>query len=319
MLISSERTRVGDRTASSPARARVRPGVRLRRRRENMEGWLFVVPIVIGIVLFQLVPVVISMGASFTNWDGIAAPTFTGLDNYLQLFGGDPIFAEVLGNTLVFTVVSVPLTVALALVLALLANVNVRGTAFFRTAFFSPYVMNIVAIGFVWYYIYSPTNGILNSILRLFGIEGPEWLSDSFWVLPAIIVVSVWQGVGYPMVILLAGLQAIPEDLYEAARLDGARGWTRLWRITIPLLSPQIFFVFLSQFIASFQVFGLIYVMTKGGPGFSSSVYIYYLWESAFSQGRFGYASAMAWIVVVLIGVITWIQWQLQKKWVFYG
>ena len=272
-----------------------------------------------GILLFQLVPIVLSMGASFTQWDGLSSPEFIGVRNYGDLLGGDPIFVQVLTNTIIFTVASVPLTVALALALALLANLKIPGTAFFRTAFFAPYVMNVVAIGFVWYYIYSPTNGILNSALRVIGIEGPEWLADSSWVLAALVIVSVWQGVGYPMVILLAGLQGISEEMYEAAKLDGASAWARLKSITIPLLSPQIFFVILAQFIASFQVFGLIYVMTRGGPGYSSSVYIYYLWQSAFAQGRFGYASAMAWLVVVLIAVITWVQWKLQKKWVFYG
>lgn len=280
---------------------------------------MFVAPIVIGMACFQLIPIAVSVGASFTDWDGLQPPSFIGTDNFSELVGGDPIFLTVLVNTLVFTVVSVPLTVALALGLALLANLRVRGTAFFRTAFFSPYVMSIVAIGFVWYYIFSPTDGILNSALRVVGIEGPAWLADSFWVLPAIIVVSVWQGVGYPMVILLAGLQGIPEELYEAAKLEGASAWRRVRSITIPLVSPQIFFVFLAQFISSFQVFGLIYVMTKGGPGYSSSVYIFYLWQSAFSQGRFGYASAMAWLVVLLTAAIVWIQWKLQKKWVFYG
>lgn len=296
----------------------MRPGQRRSKRRQNVEGWAFVLPIVVGIVAFQLIPIVISMASSLTEWDGIRPPTFIGLDNYADLVGGDPIFHEVLGNTLIFTVSSVPLTVALALGLALVANLKVPGTAFFRTAFFVPYVLNVVAIGFVWFYVFSPSDGLLNSLLARFGITGPAWLADSAWVLPAVVVVSVWQGVGYPMVILLAGLQNIPEELGEAARIDGATAWSRLWRITIPMLSPQIFFVVLAQFIASFQVFGLIYVMTQGGPGYSSSVYIYYLWQSAFSQGRFGYAAAMAWLVVVLIAVITWVQWKLQKKWVFY-
>lgn len=296
-----------------------RPAIRRRRRQRNLEGWAFIAPIAMGILLFQLVPIVLSMGASFTQWDGLSSPEFIGVRNYGDLLGGDPIFVQVLTNTIIFTVASVPLTVALALALALLANLKIPGTAFFRTAFFAPYVMNVVAIGFVWYYIYSPTNGILNSALRVIGIEGPEWLADSSWVLAALVIVSVWQGVGYPMVILLAGLQGISEEMYEAAKLDGASAWARLKSITIPLLSPQIFFVILAQFIASFQVFGLIYVMTRGGPGYSSSVYIYYLWQSAFAQGRFGYASAMAWLVVVLIAVITWVQWKLQKKWVFYG
>lgn len=316
MITTRRRPGVDEVAASTPGRERARAR---RRRRQNVEGWLFIAPITVGIALFQLVPVLVSVGASFTDWDGLSTPTFIGLGNFKELITGDPIFVQVLLNTFIFTFVAVPLTVLLALCLALLANLEVRGTAFFRTAFFSPYVMNVVAIGFVWYYIYSPTNGILNQALRMFGIEGPEWLANSSWVLPAIIVVSVWQGVGYPMVILLAGLQAIPAELHEAAKIDGASALNRLRSVTIPLLTPQIFFVFLQQFIASFQVFGLIYVMTQGGPGYSSSVYIFYLWQTAFSQGRFGYASAMAWLVVVLTAVVVGIQWRLQKKWVFYG
>lgn len=316
MIGTRRRPGSSETTSPDPGRATAR---RRRRRRQNLRGWLFIAPIIVGIALFQLIPVLVSVGASFTDWDGLSTPSFIGLDNFVELLSGDPIFLQVLRNTFVFTFVTVPITVVLALGLALLANLDVRGTAFFRTAFFSPYVMNVVAIGLVWYYIFSPTNGILNSFLRMFGIEGPEWLADSFWVLPAIIVVSVWQGVGYPMVILLAGLQAIPKELHEAAKIDGASAWVRLRSVTIPLLTPQIFFVFLAQFIASFQVFGLIYVMTQGGPGYSSSVYIYYLWQVAFAQGRFGYASAMAWLVVVLTVIILGIQWRLQKKWVFYG
>lgn len=315
MLANRQLDRLG---ASRRATGPVRPGLRAKKRQQNFEGWAFVTPIVVGIVLFQLIPILVSMYSSLTSWDGIRPPTFVGLQNYLDLVGDDPIFHEVLRNTVIFTVASVPLTVAVALVLALIANVKMPGTTFFRTAFFVPYVMNVVAIGFVWFYVYQPGDGLLNSLLNTVGVTGPAWLADATWVLPAVIVVSVWQGVGYPMVILLAGLQNIPEELHEAAKLDGASAWARLWKVTVPLLSPQIFFVFLAQFIGSFQVFGLIFVMTQGGPGYSSSVYIFYLWQSAFGQGRFGYASAMAWLVVVLIAGVTWVQWKLQKKWVFY-
>lgn len=300
--------------ASGRSRARAR---RRSRRIRNIEGWAFVAPLVFGIAAFQLVPIGLSLYTSFTEWDGIRPPQFIGLENYAQLATGDPIFTEVLGNTILFTVLSVPLTVVSALILALFGNMKVRGTAFFRTAFFVPYVMNVVAIGFVWYYVLSP-DGMLNEALGMVGISGRSWLADSTWVIPAIVIASVWQGLGYPMVILLAGLQNIPEELMEAAQVDGAPVHIRILRITLPLLTPQIFFVTIAQFIASFQVFGLIYIMTQGGPGYSSSVYIYYLWQAAFSQGRFGYASAMAWLVVVLMVIVTWVQWKLQKKWVFY-
>ena len=154
--------------------------------------------------------------------------------------------------------------------------------------------------------------------MRLFGIAGPAWLTDLTWAMPAVILVSVWQGVGYPMVILLAGLQAIPEDYYDAAKVDGASIWRRFRDITLPLLTPTLFFLLITQFIASFQVFGIIYVMTHGGPANATSVYIYYLYQNAFAFGKLGYASAMAWILFVLIAAFTFIQWKLQKRWVFY-
>ncbi|TDW77895.1 carbohydrate ABC transporter permease [Kribbella pratensis] len=303
---------------SAVRRAEVPPEVRRNRRRRTLEGWLFALPLVFGIVAFQAAPIVVSMYTSFTRWDGFNSPRLVGGRNYVDLIVNDPIFLQVVRNTIVFTVLGVPATVVLALVLALLGNLKVPGTAFLRMAFFTPYVMNVVAIGFVWYYIFGPTDGLINQFLRNFDIHGPAWLADSSWVIPAVVVVSAWQGVGYPMMILLAGLQGIPEEMYEAARIDGASAWSRLWRITLPLLTPQIFFVTISQFIASFQVFGLIYVLTKGGPGYSSSVYIFYLWQVAFQQGKFGYAAAMAWLIVALIAVLTWVQWKLQKKWVFY-
>src|SRR5690606_8239494 len=184
---------------------------------------------------------------------------------------------------------------------------------------FAPFITNVVAVGYIWYWIYKPDGGALNGLLGVFGVQGPAWLSDSRLALLSVIVVAVWQGTGYPMVIFLAGLQGIPKDLYESAAIDGASKAQQLFRITIPLMTPSIFFVLITQFITSFQVFGVIYIMTSGGPGHSTSVYIYYLYQVAFSFGRFGYAAAMAWVLFVILGIITYLQWRLQKRWVFYG
>jgi multiple sugar transport system permease protein len=192
------------------------------------------------------------------------------------------------------------------------------GIALFRTAYFIPAVSNVVAISVVWFWVYQPQNGVLNTTLARVGLEGPAWLASTTWALPAVILVSVWQGVGYPMVILLAGLQGIPAELYEAAKLDGASPANQFRQITVPLLTPTLFFLLITQFIASFQVFGIIYVMTQGGPANATSVYIYYLYQNAFAFGRMGYASAMAWILFVLIATVTFVQWKLQKRWVFY-
>lgn len=289
------------------------------RRRRNIEGWLFVAPIVIGILAFQFVPILVSMYASLTKWDGINSPQFVGVDNFVKLATGDRYFRITLKNTLYFTVGNVSLTIVLAFFLALLCNRQVRGIAFFRTAFFTPFVTNVVAISLVWFWIYAPQAGLLNGLLSLLGIDGPAWLSNSRWAMPAVIMVSVWQGVGYSMMILLAGLQGIPEELYEAAKIDGASAWHRLYGITLPLLTPSIFFLLITQFIISFQVFGIVLVMTQGGPANATNVYVYYLYQTAFAFGEMGYASAMAWILFVFIALVTIVQWKLQKRWVFYG
>lgn len=289
------------------------------RVRRNIEGWLFVLPVVIGILAFQFFPILVSMYASLTRWDGINPPVFVGLDNFVTLFTQDRFFRLTLRNTVYFTVGNVPLTIAVAFGLALLANRKMRGTTFFRTAYFTPFVTNVVAISLVWFWFYAPENGVLNGLLTTVGIDGPAWLSSSRWAMPAVILVSVWQGVGYSMIILLAGLQSIPESLYEAANIDGATSWHRLRYVTLPLLTPSFFFLMIVQFILSFQVFGIIFVMTQGGPANATNVYIYYLYQNAFAFGKMGYASAMAWILFVIIVVVTLIQWRVQKRWVFYG
>ena len=279
---------------------------------------MFIGPLILGIISMQLIPVVVTIYASFTNWDGITAPEFVGLGNYGGL-SQDPYFWVTLRNTVVFTLLVIPITTVAALGLALLCNTRFRlANAFFRTAYFTPYVTSIVAIGLVWNQLFAP-RGPFNSILGFLGIDGPDWLTDATFAMAAVVCVASWQGVGYPMVILLAGLQGIPTTLYEAAKVDGAGAARRLRSITLPLLTPQIFFVVVTQFITSFQVFAIIFVMTKGGPGNATNVYIYYLYQNAFIFGRLGYASAMAWILFLIIGLVTLLQLKLQKRWVFYG
>lgn len=283
-----------------------------------MQGWIFIGPLMAGILGFQILPMAVSLYASLTDWDGITVPTLVGVDNYAGL-SQDPFFWQTLTNTALFTLGAIPLTLMLALLLAVLCNGKGKGTnAFFRTIYFTPYVTSIVAISLVWNQVYAP-KGVINALLGLLGIQGPAWLADSSWALIAVIIVAVWQGVGYPMVILLAGLQGIDGTLYEAAKVDGASSWTQFFRITLPLLTPQIFFVVITQFITSFQVFAIIFVMTSGGPGNATNVYIFYLFQNAFTFGRMGYASAMAWILFLIIGIVTFLQWRLQKKWVFYN
>jgi multiple sugar transport system permease protein len=306
-------------TALQLGAKRARRSPRRSRWRRNVEGWLFIAPVILGILVFQFAPLLVSIYASLTDWDGLSPARFVGLNNFKTLFTGDSLFITTLRNTAYFTIGTVPVSIAVGFGLALLCNQPIRGVAIFRTAYFAPFVTNIVAIGFVWFYFFQPTDGVLNGILGVAGIHGPAWLSSSSWVMPALISVSVWQGVGYPMIILLAGLQGIPVELQEAATVDGAGRFRRMWSITMPLLTPQFFFLSITQFISSFQVFGLIYVLTKGGPGHDSTVYIYYLYQNAFAYGKMGYASAMAWLVFVMIALVTLVQWKLQKRWVFYG
>lgn len=275
-------------------------------------------PLVVGILVFQAYPLLVSLWASFHSWDGFTTPVWLGADNFTSM-PADPLLVNSVRVTLLFTLGAIPLTVVLALLLAVLCNQGGRvSTTFFRTAYFTPYVTSIVAISLVFTQLFAPS-GVINEGLGLFGVQGPAWLADSRFALIAVIIVAVWQGVGYPMVILLSGLQAIPKELYEAADVDGARSAARFFRITLPLLTPQLFFVLITQFILSFQIFGVVFVMTSGGPGNSTSVFIYYVFQNAFSFGQLGYASAMAWAMFVFIVILTVVQLRLQRKWVFYG
>lgn len=293
-------------------------GRRRRRGRAELAGWLFIGPLIFGILAFQLVPIVVSIIASFTNWDGITPPQFIGADNYTGL-AQDDLFWTTLKNTILFTLGVIPLTTVGALVLAVLCQGKSRvSNVVFRTAYFTPYVTSIVAIGLVWSKLLAPS-GFINSVFATVGIEGPAWLTDSNWALPAVIMISAWQGIGYPMIILLGGLQGIDDSIHEAAKIDGAGSRRRFFNITLPLLTPQIFFVLVTQFITSFQVFALIFVLTSGGPGNATNVYIYYLYQNAFTFGQLGYASAMAWILFIIIGAVTFLQLRLQKRWVFYN
>jgi multiple sugar transport system permease protein len=308
-------------TALRPARPDTRRGGRApkrRPRRHNLAGWLFVGPVIFGVLFFQLAPVGASLVVSLTNWSGLNQPKFLGLGNYKELFTADDTFYASLRNTVIFTVVVVFLSILFGLGLAVLCNQKVKGIGIFRTLYFSPVVTNVVAIGFVWFWLYEPNNGLFNSTLKTIGIGGPAWLSDTKTALIAVIVVAIWQGVGYPMVILLAGLQSMDQSLIEAATVDGATAWRRFWSVVFPLLTPSLFFLTITQFISSFQVFGIIYVMTSGGPNNATSVFIYHIYEAAFGHGRLGYASAMGWVLFVIVGIVTAVQWKLEKRWVHY-
>jgi multiple sugar transport system permease protein len=285
----------------------------------SIEPYLYLTPTLTGLLLFSAGAVVASFFMSLTKWEIISPPEWIGLANYATMFESD-LFWKVFGNTFYYTVLSVPLSVILSLGLALLVHERVKGITFFRTTYFLPVVSSTVAVAIVWSWLYHPEVGLINLILKKFlGVDGPKWLADTAWAMPAMVFMSVWKGLGYNMVIFLAGLQNISEEYYEAARIDGAPAWRRFLNITLPMLSPTTFFVLVINLIGSFQVFEQTYILTKGGPANATLTLSYYIYQNAFQFFKMGYAAAMAYILFAVILVVTLVQFRLQRKWVFYG
>lgn len=286
-------------------------------RYEAIFGYLFVSPMVIGYALFLLGPIVAVFAMSFTDWSLIKASQFIGMDNYKKLLIDD-VFWETVWNTFYFTAVLVPLNIIVTLGLALLLKERIPGVGLFRTAFFTPVVTSLVAWAVVWKYIFQTDNGLVNSLLKLFDVTGPAWLHDMTLTMPVIIFVTLMKGFGINMVIFLAALNDVPEMYYEAAKLDGASRWRSFWHVTLPLISPSMFMVVILTIIGSLKVFGQIYIITGGGPGTSTYVFIYYIYSLAFKEYQFGYATTIAFIVFVVIMLITIVQWNARKRWVHY-
>ncbi|MBO1752130.1 sugar ABC transporter permease [Actinotalea sp. BY-33] len=294
-------------SAPAPAKA-IRGTWRHRgRRRQAFWGYAFIAPNFLGIAAFLLLPIVISLGLSFTSWDMVSDPEFVGLDNYQRMAGDAQLWVS-LRNTAALALMSIPLGIAASLGLALALNRKLRGINIFRAAFFLPVIASMVAVAMVWRWVYNSEFGLLNQFLESIGIPGQNWLTDPDLVLPSLVLVMVWKSMGYNMVLFLAGLRAIPRHLYEAAELDGANAWQQFRNVTLPLLTPTMFFVTVMSIIGSFQVFDVVYIMTGGGPGDASRVYYYWLWQNAFEFFRMGYASAMAWLLFVILFVATLIQ-----------
>jgi multiple sugar transport system permease protein len=286
--------------------------------REALWGYLFLLPNILGFLAFNLFPLMFAIGMSFTRWDLISPPTFIGLSNYEKLFLEDESFRIAIKNTLFFTVLSVPSGTIISLILANILNQKIRGTTFYRTAYFLPVVSSSIAVALVWAWVFNPDFGLVNEILSTFGLPRLKWLASSTWALPAVVIVSVWRGLGPSTVIFLAGLQGIPEELYDAAKIDGANARQLFRHITIPMLSPTTFFVIVVSIIGSFQVFDLIYMMTRGGPGRASMVLVYYIYEHAFRWFGMGYAASIAFVLFVVILILTLIQLRLSGRWVHY-
>ena len=301
--------------AASPAA--VRRGRLSLARREELAAYLFILPSFAGFVIFLIVPMVASLGISLYDWELLVPPHFIGLDNFAAL-AKDTVFRQVLLNTLTYTVGLVPTNIVVSLGLAVWLNTRLRWVNLYRLAFFLPVVTVTVAVALIWKWLYDPFAGLINLGLHLIGLPGPNWLSDPHWAMPALILMSVWKSFGYNMVLFLAGLQGIPASIYEAATIDGASPWQRLWRITLPLLSPTMFFAVVMTVISSFQVFDQAYIMTGGGPANATDTIVLYIYQNGFQFFRMGYASAIAWVLFTLIFIVTLVQLRAQNRWVQY-
>ena len=279
---------------------------------QKIAGWLFILPALVGTILFIIIPVFCSFGLSFVKWDLLNPMEFVGFDNYKEIFS-DPLFFKILINTIVFAVSTSVLGVIIPMILASILNSKIRGSEFFKTAYFLPFITPMIVIGVIWEWIFDPNIGFLNHILHMH----INWLYDVNFAMPAMIIVSVWKLIGYNMIIFLSALSGISQSMFEAAKIDGANSFQIFKNVTIPLLSPTIFFVVIITAISSFQVFDLIYLITQGGPLDSTNVLVYAIYKNAFEFFNIGKASAIAYVLFLIILVLTLIQWNLRKKLVY--
>lgn len=286
-------------------------------RKDFFTGMGFILPSLLGFLIFTFIPVVISLCLSFTSWnfmEGIEGIKFNGLANYIRLFS-DEWFLNSYKNNIIFTAVTVPVLIALGLVMATIINKYIYGGGVVRTMIFIPYIASVVAVCTVWMVLLQPSYGPVNEFFRSIGIANPPgWLADFKWSLPSIMVIYVWQQVGYYSIVFLAGLKGLPEDVYEAAKVDGASSIRQFFSLTVPLISPTTFFLTIMGIIGSFKVFDQISVLTQGGHGSSSSVMAYYVYRTAFDYFEMGYANTLAWALFVLVFIVTLVQWKMQAK-----
>ena len=293
-------------------------------RREALIFYLTVSPWIIGFILFTVIPMAISLYLSFTQWNVVKSPVFIGLDNFVYMFTKDPDFFQSLKVTLLYTITSVPLQIVVALGLAILLNEATRAVGFFRTAFYIPSIVASVASAVLWQWIFNPRFGPVNGLLRSIGMTAPNWFNDPRYALPALVIMSAW-GVGGQMLIFLAGLKGVPQSLYEAAEVDGAGRFVRFFRITLPMLSPTLFFNLIMAMIGAFQTFDAAYVISTarsgqiGAPLNSTLFYLLHLYQEGFTFLNMGYASALAWMLFIIILAVTFVINRWSKSWVFYS
>lgn len=313
MSVSNAQTSLLDR--SRPPR---RPRVAGSRTKYALTVLAFLLPSAIPLALFTLGPMVAAAWVSLHEWNLISAMKFVGLGNYVDLLS-DPTTGAVFFHTVYYIVGYLPLVYIGGLALALALNTALKGRSFLRGIYFLPVVTSWIVVALVWRWLLNPSNGIVNTVLAFFGITGPGWWTDPTWAMPSIIIASAWKDLGFVMVILLAGLQAISPDLYDAAKVDGAGWWRRLFSVTLPLLSPSTFFVFVISLINGFQVFDQVYAMTGGGPNGASEVVVQRIYDLTFRYGAAGEASALSWMLFIVVLAVTLIQVRGQKRWVNYG
>ena len=291
--------------------------MRKKKKKINIVPYLFIAPNFIGFLVFILIPVLASLIVSFTDFNiykGFDGTQFVGLKNFADMFR-DKWFQAALTNNVIYTLVTIPVLLGGSILLANILNDKVYCKTAIRVMVFVPYISSVVAISAIWMLILNPSQGILNNLLRNIGFtDPPGWLGDPHWALPAVIMIGIWMGLGYNTIIYMSGLQSVSKDLYEAARIDGASSAQMFFYVTVPMLRNTTFFLLITNIISSFQVFGQINIMTDGGPGTSTTVLAHYIYRSVFRYNKMGYASAMAWFLLIIIFLVTVFQWKVQRK-----
>lgn len=288
-------------------------------RHNTLVAYSFILPNLIGFFVFTFIPIVFSLFLSLCEWNTGNTFRIVGFDNFITMFTADKSFWTALKNTLYYTVVTVPLCMAISLALAILLNKPIKGKTFFRSVFFFPYVASLVAIAVVWMALFNPDRGPVNQILMAIGISNPpRWAASQEWAMPTIIGLTIWKGMGYYMIVFLAGLQGVNRELYEAAEIDGANKWKQFTNVTWPSITPTTFFVLMMLITATFKSYDIMYITTQGGPGEATKVLAYHIYNSAFVSGKFGYASAIAMVLFVIIICVTLVQFRLEKRFTDY-
>ena len=289
------------------------------RARKTLVAYSFIMPNLIGFFVFTFVPIVFSLFLSFCEWDSGNPIKFVGLKNFIYMFTKDNSFRISLLNTVYYTVVTVPVTLALSLFLAILMNKPLKGRVFFRSVLFFPYVASLVAIAVVWMALFNPDRGPVNNVLMAIGISNPpRWAASTTWAMPTIIGLTVWKGMGYYMIVYLAALQGVSRDLYEAASLDGANKWQQFINLTWPCVTPTTFYILVLLMVSTFKSYDIMYITTQGGPGEATKVLAYHIYNQAFVSAKFGYASAVAMILLAIIVLVTLVQFRFEKKFTSY-